>query len=247
MERVNAETWLRVIRVSNLPTVAMNVICACVLTMTIAFSQDFSIVLCILFLLAMAALYCGGMAQNDWLDADFDSEHQPFRPIPSGLIERVQVKNISLGLLAAGVGILAALGVRGLISGMVIALLISAYNIVHKHTRFAVILMALCRLSIYLGISYTLTASFVPIVVAAGIAQGLNTFFVTAVARYEGLRQKQNPNFSFNMPLIPSLIAGMCVLDGFMLTFFTHNPSWLVLGIAMFLLTRYWQGKIRAD
>ena len=247
MKPVSAHTWLSVIRISNLPTVAMNVICASVLTMLIAFEQGFSVVVCILFLIAMSALYCGGMAQNDWLDADFDAEHQAYRPVPAGKVERAQVKNISFGLLAGGLGILAALGIRGLIAGLILIVLITAYNILHKRTRFAVLLMALCRLGIYLGISYTLTAALIPSVIAAGLAQCLNTFFITAVARYEGMKKQQDPNFAFSVPLIPSLIAGMCILDGFVLTFFTKNVSWIILGVAMFLLTRYWQKIIRGD
>ena len=67
-------------RVSNLPTVWSNCLAAWLLGGGGA-TKDF------LFIqLGASLLYLGGMFLNDAFDAEFDRQHRPERPIPSGLI-----------------------------------------------------------------------------------------------------------------------------------------------------------------
>ena len=76
-----AKTVLAICRVSNLPTVWMNVLAAAALSgMGVEFSSLG------LLLISLSCFYCGGMCLNDVFDRSFDADHQPFRPIPAGQI-----------------------------------------------------------------------------------------------------------------------------------------------------------------
>ena len=68
-----------------------------------------------LLMVALSLFYVGGMFLNDAFDRDFDAQHRPDRPIPSGQVTARQVFGWGFGLLAlglAGVG-LASRGIDG--------------------------------------------------------------------------------------------------------------------------------------
>src|SRR4029434_3657129 len=67
-------------RVSNLPTVWSNCLAGWWLSGA-GTAKDFAL-LC----LGATCLYLGGMYLNDAFDAQFDQQHRPERPIPSGAI-----------------------------------------------------------------------------------------------------------------------------------------------------------------
>ena len=92
---------LALCRVSNLPTVWMNVLTAVVLTAD-ALNQLVVPGNVILLMLALSALYCGGMCLNDLCDRHWDADHQPFRPIPSGRVGLRQAHIITGRNRAAG-------------------------------------------------------------------------------------------------------------------------------------------------
>jgi 4-hydroxybenzoate polyprenyltransferase len=81
LQRLNV--FLKLARVSNLPTVWSNCIVGWVLG-----GGDFSSWLSLFMLMLGASLaYSAGMVMNDVVDAGFDSEHRPERPLPSGEIK----------------------------------------------------------------------------------------------------------------------------------------------------------------
>src|ERR1700731_1070496 len=53
-------------------------------------------------LLASACLYCGGMVWNDIFDMEQDRLERPFRPLPSGKVQRATAIQLGGTLLAAG-------------------------------------------------------------------------------------------------------------------------------------------------
>ena len=72
-------------RVSNLPTVWSN--CFAGWWLAGAGSWNGLALLC----LGATCLYLGGMYLNDAFDAQFDQQHRPERPIPSGAISAAAV------------------------------------------------------------------------------------------------------------------------------------------------------------
>ena len=89
------KTVLTLCRVSNLPTVWMNV-----LTAALVVGQATSLPLepgtIVLLMISLSLFYMGGMSFNDYMDRHWDAQHQTFRPIPSGKISATTALGISL-------------------------------------------------------------------------------------------------------------------------------------------------------
>jgi 4-hydroxybenzoate polyprenyltransferase len=115
-------------------------------------------------LLAVSAIYVGGMILNDVFDAAWDAQHRPTRPIPSGQVSAATAYLVGFSLLLAGaVGAVAIriLHARSFPLGsdernnnyagevvLVAGLLVSAvlvYNRWHKGVVWAPVVMGLCR------------------------------------------------------------------------------------------------------
>jgi 4-hydroxybenzoate polyprenyltransferase len=79
--RTGFATYLKIGRVSNLPTVWTNVLAGAFLS---GHAADVTTLLWVM--LAITLFYTGGMYLNDAFDADIDARERPNRPIPSGQI-----------------------------------------------------------------------------------------------------------------------------------------------------------------
>ena len=76
-----AHTYLRLGRVSNLPTVWTNVLAGVALSGARAPAGT-----AVLLALALSLFYVGGMFLNDAFDREVDTRERPERPIPSGTV-----------------------------------------------------------------------------------------------------------------------------------------------------------------
>lgn len=232
------KTLLTLCRVSNLPTVWMNILTATVVT-SAASGQSFTIGSVIL---ALSCFYAGGMSLNDYFDRHWDAERQPYRPIPSGRISARAVLTISLGLFAAGFAfLLLAPDNRAPLAGLVLLAIIVLYDWLHKRHWATVLLMALTRLGVYAVTAVALVGEVHPWVWVIGSIQLLYTLAVTVVARWENSRPQD-----LGFPVIPWMIACMGIVDGIFLAVVIH-PFWLVVGVLATLLTRLSQRYVRGD
>jgi hypothetical protein len=94
-------------------------------------------------------LYFGGTFLNDAFDAEFDKEHRPARPIPSGAIPFESVWRWGLTCLALGVLILLGVDTFTAALGFGLAGCIILYNTIHKALPFSPVVLGLCRLFLY--------------------------------------------------------------------------------------------------
>ena len=131
-------------RVSNVPTVWSNCLAGWLLAGGGAWSRF--AVLCG----GASLLYIGGMFLNDACDVRFDTAHRKERPIPSGTISARAVWLLSTVLLLGGGVLLASLGPMTALVTLGLGLCIVAYDLVHKLTALAPLLMAGCRFLLYL-------------------------------------------------------------------------------------------------
>ena len=131
-------------RVSNLPSVATNVIAAWVLVQG---GLGFGLAPVIL---GAWLLYLAGTTLNDAIDAEFDRENRPERPIPAGVFSVRSVWLIGLSYLIAGCGILIALSGAWIVWVIALATSILVYDFVHKKWQGAVFVMGACRFFLYL-------------------------------------------------------------------------------------------------
>jgi 4-hydroxybenzoate polyprenyltransferase len=131
-------------RVSNLPTVWSNCLAGWLLAGGGAWSR-FAVLGG-----GASLLYIGGMFLNDVCDVRFDTAHRQERPIPSGDISARAVWLLSAVLLLGGGVLLASLGQITALVTLGLVLCIVAYDLVHKRTALAPLLMAGCRFLLYL-------------------------------------------------------------------------------------------------
>ena len=173
---------VRLARISNLPTVWSNVLAASVLAGGLS-EPALAVVL-----LAMSALYSGGMILNDAFDREIDARERPERPLPAGDIAPATAWAVGLGLLALGVALLATFGVRSASAALALAFAILIYDAWHKGYPLAPLVMGACRALVYVTtVLVAGSALSVPLLAAAlallGYVAGLSL-----VARGVGVR-----------------------------------------------------------
>lgn len=139
-------TALRLGRVSNLPTVWTNTLAGAVLAGADGFGAEFA-----LLLAAFTLFYTGGMFLNDAFDAAIDARERPERPIPCGAVTARAVFAWGFGQMAAGVALLAAIGLAPALAGLTLAAAITYYDWNHKTNPLSPVVMGLCRVLIYVG------------------------------------------------------------------------------------------------
>jgi len=139
LARPSFRTLLVLGRVSNLPTVWSN----CLAGWLIAGGGIMPrlVLLCV----GASFLYLGGMFLNDAFDVEFDRQHRPERPVPSGAITLRAVLICGCGWLLAGVLCMSFLGQIPVLVALLLAIAIVIYDAIHKILLLAPILMAICR------------------------------------------------------------------------------------------------------
>jgi len=140
--------YLRLGRVSNLPTVWTNVLAGVILGggSAAAASPTLPIVI-----LAVSACYVAGMYLNDAFDQAIDARERPERPIPAGEISAMRVFSIGFALLALGLGGLALCGSAAALAGCALAGTILVYDIWHKGNPASPLVMGACRALVYVA------------------------------------------------------------------------------------------------
>lgn len=143
-----AGVYLRLGRVSNLPTVWTNVLAGVILGggSAAAASATLPIVMA-----ALSACYVAGMYLNDAFDRAIDARERPDRPIPAGEISAVSVFSIGFTLLAIGLGALALCGTAAALAGCALAATILVYDIWHKGNPASPLVMGTCRALVYVA------------------------------------------------------------------------------------------------
>ena len=149
-------TWddgLKLGRVSNLPTVWTNILTGLVLAGGSLVDPR-----TLPLLVALSLFYIGGMYLNDAFDAELDAVERPERPIPSGRVSRGTVLALGFAMLAAGILLLAWIGLAleggtgfwPALSGLALGAAIVFYDWYHKANPLSPVVMGVCRMLVYL-------------------------------------------------------------------------------------------------
>ncbi len=231
------KAYLDLCRVSNLPTVWTNVLAASVLA-----GGQFMPAPYLLLALALSFFYVAGMSLNDVCDVEHDRAKRSARPIPSGRVSMRAATILTLVLFACGFLLLAAAPhASGLMAGVLLLLTIVAYDFRHKNQPFSVVLMAACRLLVFVVTALALTDTLpLPVLIAGGI-QFIYVISISLVARGESRRSTPYP-----FPVVPAMLAGIALLDGILLALLA-SPAWLLAGVLGAALTWAGQRYVRGD
>lgn len=161
--------WLRLGRVSNLPTVWSNALAG------LALADALDTLRAATLAAAFSVFYVGGMFLNDAFDRHIDARERPGRPIPSGQVSARAVFAAGFGALAAGTLLLVALASAwgaptgpALASGAGLAALIVFYDVYHKQNPLSPLVMGACRVMLYVAAAATAGQSIqVPLLLGA--------------------------------------------------------------------------------
>ena len=192
--------------------------------------------------LSLSLFYSGGMCLNDICDAGIDRLKRPSRPIPSGKIPLKHAWLFTSLLFLTALGLLAAAPHRSaLFPGLLLLVVIIAYDILHKASYSSVLLMAACRLLIFVVCSAGVTGNLSLLPSVAGVLQFCYVLVISVVARQENSRARQ-----YLSPVVPFMIAGISLLDGIVLAVVV-SPAWLAAGLAGAVFTLLGQKYVRGD
>ncbi len=230
-------TLLRLGRVSNLPTVWTNCLAGCVLAGALPGNADLAGLL-----VSISLFYVAGMFLNDAFDHERDGRERPERPIPSGRVSARSVLVMGLGLLGAGLMVLAIPMIRTgradlrlAVGGVVLAALIFYYDYNHHANPVAPTVMAACRAMIYV-LAGIVAAPVLPArLIAGAVLLFAYVIGLTYAARQESLNRVQNlwPLVLLGVPFLwaaPMLLGadlGAVLYAGFL--------AWVCLALSLLI------------
>ena len=189
-------------RVSNLPTVWSNCLAGWLLGGGGEWPQF--AVLCG----GATLLYVGGMFLNDAFDAEFDAQHRRERPIPSGAIQVGTVWRLGVAMLIAGPALLTMLGLTTAVFAVCLAGAILLYDWLHKLITFSPVLMALCRLLLYLTAASAAVTGVTGLAMWCALALAAYIVGLSYLARKEatGVIIQRWPQLLLALPIVIALL-----------------------------------------
>ena len=218
------KTALRLGRVSNLPTVATNVLAGIALS-----GGDPDAAHVVILIIALSLMYVAGMYLNDAFDRDIDRVERPERAIPSGQVRASTVFAIGFSLLATGVlaiGTLALATGRGgsaALAALLLATAIVVYDLHHKGNPWSPVIMGLCRAGVYATTALAVTRALPPPLVIGAGALVAYIVGVSYVAKNESRRTLARA-WPLAMLALPLVVA--------------WPSTWLA--VALYALLAYW-------
>ncbi|MHA1530165.1 MAG: UbiA family prenyltransferase [Alphaproteobacteria bacterium] len=199
-------TWLKLGRVSNLPTVWSNGLAGWALSGAALEAGALA-----LLLAALSLFYVAGMYLNDAFDAGIDARERAARPIPMGDAGRGTVFALGFAMLALGALIAFALGLAAGLAGLALAGAVVLYDWLHKRTALSPLIMGACR-----GLSYV-TAAFAAGGTTGALWVGAAGLFCHVVGLTYAARQEAYDRIGAAWPLavmaVPVVIGAM-MLEG---------------------------------
>jgi len=217
------EAHLETGRISNLPTVWSNVFVGYVLA---GATTNLLYLLCLL--VASSLLYVGGCYLGDAKDVEFDTQHKPTRPIPSGIMKRSTCWIMGWSMMILGIvgfAIIAQSQWQAIVYGAIpLSTVIICYAFIHKSVpAIGLPLIAACRglllfssfLTFYLEsrTDHQAVISNFPmwLIIIPSLGLALYTFGFASVARTESSAKKVDLAglLKLTMLSIPLVVIGI--------------------------------------
>jgi len=190
-------------RVSNLPTIWSNCLAGWILGGGGNLSR-------LLWLgLGATYLYLGGTFLNDAFDAQFDQQHRPERPIPSGKAGLETVWKWGLSWLGLGMLCLMFLEKTTFLLAVLLALNILVYDAIHKIFAFSPVFIAGCRFLLVLLAASAAEDGVTGLSLWSALVLAAYVFGLSCLARKESLKTAVRywPCAFLAAPLVLALIV----------------------------------------
>lgn len=196
------QAWLVLSRVAGLPTVWSNCLAAWVLGGGGATGR-------LLGLMCGASLvYVGGAWLNDYFDIGFDHQRHPTRPLPSGRVQPDLAGRLGVSWLIIGAVLLVLAGARPAFAVLLVAAAF-LYNWLHRATELSPLIMAVCRLLLYVVTASAASDGVTGFVFWCGIAVGAYVGGMAYLGQKEFTRDPVRwwPLISLAAPVVLALVA----------------------------------------
>jgi 4-hydroxybenzoate polyprenyltransferase len=229
-------TYLRLGRVSNLPTVWSNVAAGALLAGGAAGPH-----VLLPPIVALSLFYVAGMFLNDAFDRHFDARARPDRPIPAGQIAASEVFASGFGMMAAALAILAVQAavpggngsLAAVVSGAALAGAILVYDRWHKGNPAGPVVMGLCRVLVYTTAALSAVGRITPAVVAGCGALLSYVAGLTYAAKQEDIGKVSNM-WPLLLMAVPFVYAAPVLLSGLLgAVLYVLFWGWIVYGISL--------------
>ncbi len=207
--------WLRLMRISNAPTVATNAMVGMAVAMYSCVDPLVAVKPAITAATGCVMIYLAGMMMNDYFDQPIDRRERPGRPIVSGVISENSAILAAMGLLASGVVSLSWTGSRTVPWMLLLVACVQAYNMMHRSPLVGPPLMAICR-------------ALVPTIVAIAAAPGNQprwpvlaffalplagcTLAISLAARHEAEPEDQEMKDGATLSMAAAIMGGAAVM-----------------------------------
>jgi 4-hydroxybenzoate polyprenyltransferase len=194
-------SFVQMMRISNSPTVLTNALVGVSLAGIISPS-----ITILPIILTMILFYSAGMIVNDLFDRDIDRQERPERPLPRG--------DITLKTAVAGAGIFFVSGLiillvyslLAFVSGILLIGCIIFYNYWHKGNPLSPLLMAMCRMLVYITAFLAIDFLVSPGLIFSALGLGIYIVGLTYYAKYTNKHHH-----------VAYLIAGVSLFDAVLL------------------------------
>lgn len=195
-------SWLVMGRAHNLPTVWSNCIAAWLLGGGDSARRLAGLVF------GATLVYIGGAWLNDHLDIEFDRQHHPNRPLPTGRVVRHSVGKMGVALLGGGASLMVLSGAKPIWVLLLLATVL-VYDLLHKATKLSPVLMAACRLLLYLAVASAAIEGVTGFVLWCAIAMAAYISGLSYLAAKESSRGPVSwwPLLLLAAPVVLALVA----------------------------------------
>lgn len=224
--------YLRLGRVSNLPTVWTDVLAGAALAGAVL---DAAALLLTAF--AVSLMYTAGMFLNDAFDREVDARERPERPIPSGAVGAGEVFVLGFGMLAAGWALVVAAAApptrpAAALGAALLAAAIVLYDVWHKGNPVGPLLMGLCRALVYVAAALVVSPALTPAVLWGALALLAYLVGLTYTAKQEARGQVRRawPLLLLAAPLAHAAPAAL--RDPATAALLTATALWIALALA---------------
>ena len=224
-------TWLKLGRVSNLPTVWSNGLAGWALSGAGLEADALT-----LLLIALSLFYVGGMYLNDAFDASIDARERAERPIPLGEVGRGTVFGLGFAMLALGALIAFALGMAAGLAGLALAGAVVLYDWLHKRTALSPVIMGVCRMLTYV------TAAFAAGGLTGALWIGAAGLFCHVVGLTYAAKQEAYDRIGAAWPLavmaVPVVIGAVMLKGAVMALLLAAYAGWSIWALSLLFRRR---------
>ena len=172
--------YLALARISNSPTVVSNTLAGGALAGALWPDGKLGLIA-----IVMVLFYTAGMYLNDLMDYAVDCRERPERPLPAGIVSPSAAVAVALTLFGCGSLLLWSVGPHPFLSGLVLIVLIICYDRWHKSNPLSPLLMALCRLMVYITAFLAFSVQSLSALLIPGSLLGLYVIGLTYIAKTE--------------------------------------------------------------